>query len=103
MKSHEDDKVIDLISGPEHGPAFTMRSKNCAAEMHVLIRLYDFATALCPDIPFADIAHHGPNRLPRGQKVIGDAAANIARNTGSSHASQLLRRFGDLIRGSRSD
>jgi hypothetical protein len=44
------------------------------------IRLHDFATALCPEIPFADVAHHGPNRLPGGQKVMRDAAADIARN-----------------------
>ena len=43
------------------------------------IRLYDFATTLCPDIPFANVAHHGPDRPPGGQKIIRDAAANIAR------------------------
>jgi hypothetical protein len=43
------------------------------------IRLYDFASARCPDLPFASVVHHGQNRPPGGQKIVRDAAANIDR------------------------
>src|SRR5260370_1335284 len=55
------------------------------------VRYRHFATALCPGISFAAVAHHGPNRPPSGQKVMPDAAANIASDSSYGKHSFLVR------------
>jgi hypothetical protein len=45
------------------------------------VRYRHFATALCPGITFAAVAHHGSNGPPGSQKVIRYVAANIASDS----------------------
>jgi hypothetical protein len=33
------------------------------------IRLYDFASARCPDLPFASVVHHGQTDRPAARRL----------------------------------
>jgi len=55
------------------------------------VRYRHFATALCPGITFAAVAHHGSNGPPGSQKVIRYVAANIASDSSYGKHSFLVR------------